>query len=86
MAILAGQKTVTTGGLPAEALAASTAATSVLVQSKRSNTRPVFLGNSTDQHVELAPGASVAIEVANLNEVYVRVEVSGEGVNYLGRA
>jgi hypothetical protein len=85
MALLAGQKSVASAGAP-EALAASTASLSVVVQAKRSNTRSVLLGTSSVQFLELLPGESVGFDVQNLNQVYVKVSVNGEGVNYLGVA
>jgi hypothetical protein len=83
MALLAGQKTVASTATP-EALAASTVSISVLVQAKSANTKSVFIGTNTNQFLELLAGQSVAFDVANLNQVFIKVGVNGEGVNYLG--
>ena len=83
MALLAGQKTVAAAATP-EALAGSTVSISVVVQAKSLNTKSLFVGNSTTQQVELLPGASVAFNVTNLNQVFIKVQVNAEGVNYLG--
>jgi hypothetical protein len=83
MAVLAGQKNVAAVATP-EQLAGATAATYVTVQAKPSNTKSVFLGNNTTQLLELVPGASIATSLTNLNQLFVRVQVAGEGVTYLG--
>lgn len=82
-AVLAGEKVVAAAATP-EALAASTACRSVIVQAKKTNTKSVYLGNAAGQYVEVEAGASVLIPVANLSTVYVKVQQNGEGVNYLG--
>jgi len=83
MALLAGEKVVASAATP-EALAGSTVSTSVVVQSKPANTKSLFIGTNTTQKLELLPGATVAFNVTNLNQVFVKVQVNGEGVNYLG--
>jgi hypothetical protein len=83
MALLAGQKTVALAATP-EALAGSTVSVSVVVQAKPVNTKSVFIGTNTNQFLELLPGQSVGFDVANLNQVFVKVGTNGEGVNYLG--
>jgi len=83
MPVLAGQKVVASAATP-EALAGSTASLSVAVQAKYTNTKSVFVGNSTNQFVELVPGASVALNATNLNQVFLKVQVNAEGANYLG--
>jgi hypothetical protein len=83
MALVAGEKVVASAVTP-EALAGSITTTSVVVQSKSTNSKSLFIGTSTAQKLELLPGASVAFNVTNLNQVFVKVQVNGEGVNYLG--
>lgn len=83
--LLAGQKTVAAAETP-EPLAASTPCRSVTVQAKPTNTKSVMLGNASAQFLELPPGASISIGIADLALVYVKVQVAGEGVNYLGVA
>jgi hypothetical protein len=83
MAFVAGEKIVASAATPA-ALAGSTTVTSVVVQAKYTNTKSVMIGTNTTQKVELVSGASVAFNVTNLNLVFVKVQVDGEGVNYLG--
>jgi hypothetical protein len=83
MAFVAGEKVVASAATP-EALAGSTVVTSVVIQAKVANTKNVMIGTNTTQKLELAPGASVAFNVGNLNLPFIRVQVNGEGVNYLG--
>jgi hypothetical protein len=83
MAFVAGEKVVASTAVP-EALAGSTAVTSVVVQAKVTNTKNVMIGTNTTQKLELPSGATVACNVTNLNLVFVKVQVNGEGVNYLG--
>lgn len=83
--VLAGEKVVTAAAT-AEAMAGNVVCVSVTVQAKSSNTLSVKLGNATGQYIELLPGASIAIGIGNLNLIYVKVSVNGEGVNYLGVA
>lgn len=82
--LLAGDKDVSAAATP-EALAASTPVlNSVLVQAKTGNTGSVFVGNATEQHVELSPGRSHTLVVDDLAKIYIKVAVNGEGVNYDG--
>ncbi len=83
MAFVAGEKSVASAGTP-EALAGSPTVTSVVVQSKPTNSKSLFIGTNATQKVELLPGASLAFNVTNLNLVFVKVQVNGEAVNYLG--
>lgn len=82
--LLAGHKDVSAAATP-EALAASTTVlNSVLVQAKTDNTGNVFVGNSTVQYVELAPGDSKVLVVDDLAKIYIKVATNGDGVNYIG--
>jgi hypothetical protein len=81
--LLAGEKIVALA-ITAEALAASTASSYVIVQAKSTNTGAVAVGNATTQKASLLANESVAIEIDNLNKVYIKVAVNGEGVNYVG--
>lgn len=80
---LAGEKTISTAG-SAEELASDTDCSSVTIQAKKSNTDSVYIGDDSDQYLELDPGESISIAVNNLNLLYIDVEVDDEGVNYVG--
>lgn len=81
--ILSGEKIVASASTP-EALATSTYCKYVIIQAKYDNTGIVQLGNGSSQKVKLYAGDSVRIDIDNLADVYVKVSVDGEGVNYLG--
>lgn len=82
--LLEGDKTVAAAATP-EVLAASTPVkNSVIVQAKSTNTGAVYVGNATNQHVELNALDSVVVVCDNLNLIYIKVAVNGEGVNYVG--
>jgi hypothetical protein len=82
---LAGEKVVAAAATP-EALAADVACRRVCIQAKTTNTQSIFVGNAAGQYLELAPGASVERYPSNLNLIYIKVQVNGEGVNYGGEA
>jgi len=48
------------------------------------NTSAVYVGNSGSQNIKLDPGESTRMFTDNLNKIYIRVLVNGEGVNYNG--
>lgn len=82
--LLVGSKTVSATGTP-EALASSTTVkNSVLIQAKSTNTASVYIGNSSFQYVELRPVDATVVIIDNLATIYVKVDVNGEGVNYMG--
>lgn len=82
--LLAGDKDVTAAATP-EALASSTTVlNSVLIQAKTTNTGSVYVGDDTDQEVELEAGDAIVVVVADLASIYIKVAVNGEGVNYVG--
>lgn len=56
----------------------------VVIQAKKGNTTTCYLGNATTQKLELSPGESIGLVVLNLNKIYVKVGLNGEGVNYFG--
>jgi hypothetical protein len=70
----------------AAALAASQAAREVIVQNDPDSTADILVGSASAQTIQLKPGWSVTIPVANLATVFVK-SVSGAPVaNYLGRS
>lgn len=84
-----GRKTVTTAGT-AEALAGSTACKKVVIMAMIANTGNIVVGGSsvvaaeaTRQGISLMAGASVQIEIDNLNKIYLDSEVNGEGVTFI---
>lgn len=81
--VLADEKIVTSKDTP-EALGSGAIKNSVLVQAKSDNTDKVYIGNASKQEVELAAGENVVVVADNLNKIYVKVSVDGEGVNYVG--
>lgn len=80
-----GKKTVTTAGT-AEALADSTPVKSVVIKALYSNTGKVYVGDSSvssSNGFELEAGDAIAIEIDNLNKIYIDADNSGEGVSYI---
>ena len=83
-----GVKTISTAGTD-EALAASTAAKLVIIQSQTDNTGLIAVGNTgvdateaTGTGVILYAGDSVAIPCDNLADIYIDATVAGNGVRY----
>lgn len=93
--IITHSRTIADTGTP-ESIA-PTPGTSLLssdavVQAKLSNTVPCFIGGVGDQSFELAPGAVIGISDLfhvgtelkyDLDEIFCKVGVNGEGVNIL---
>lgn len=70
----------------AAALAASQAVREVIVQNDPDSAVDILVGSATAQPIQLKPGWSLTILVANLATVYAK-SVSGTPVlNYLGRS
>lgn len=84
--LLHGKKTVTVAGTE-EALAAATPCRRVRVKALFANSGNVYVGDSTvgsaDGYV-LRANEEVEVFVDDLSKVYIDVDVSGEGVTYLG--
>jgi hypothetical protein len=78
-----GTKTVALAVTP-EVLAASTAVAGVLIQALRTNTSFVSIGNAGAQTIVLYPLDWVFLFTNNLDDVYVDVDVNGEGVAFIG--
>lgn len=89
-----GRKTVTAAATAETLVAASTPSKWVVVQALGTNTKALTIGNSTVVHggaagtgrrgITLEPGdASEPIYINDLLKIYVDVEVSGEGVQFL---
>lgn len=82
-----GQNTVAAAGTE-EALAASQALTEgVWVKALFSNTDSVWVGDATVSSAdgyELRPGEAVFVRTANLANVSIDADVTGEGVSYIG--
>lgn len=87
--IIAGRKTVTTTGT-AEVLGTSQVLqVGLIIQALKTNTDNIFVGTSTvdkttDKQYELEPGESIAVAVDNRNDIWIDVNVNGEGVQYIG--
>ena len=83
-----GRKVISSAGT-AEALATSTAAKWVIVSAETDNTNPVTVGGATvvgalatRRGTPLFPGDSVSYLIDDLDEVFVDVITSGEGVTF----
>jgi len=83
-----GRKTVISVGT-AETLAASTTIKEVTITAELNNTGTVTIGGSTvvdatatRRGSPLYPGDTVTVTTDNLAEVYIDVEVNGDGVTY----
>lgn len=85
-----GLKLVTTAGTREALVAASTKCRLVEIQARPENTGVAVVGSSTvvaasgtRRGIALLPGASVALRIDDLIDLYVDVAVSGEGVSYV---
>jgi hypothetical protein len=78
-AVLEG--TVTLAVLAAPLIAANTPCKSVTIESVSTNA-VVNVGNNTNQRYQLRPGATVSLDIDNLNKVYVSGTV-GNVVTYI---
>ena len=81
--LYAGTLTTSTS---AAALAASQAVREVLVQNDPDNSADVLIGTSSAQTIQLRPGQSIVIPVANLATVYAKSVSGTPTINYLGRS
>lgn len=85
-----GEKNVAVAGTD-EALSASSIFThELIIQAKRSNTQPVFVGgenvpNNNTGGYSLLPGENFQISAINLQNVFINAQVNGEGVMILYR-
>lgn len=78
-------KTVAAAATPESLVAASTTIkNSVLIQAKPANTDTVYIGDSASQPNELEPADAIVVVIDDLVKIYVKVDVNGEGVNYIG--
>jgi hypothetical protein len=78
-----GEKDVATSGSAVPLVATSTSCVDVLIQSKNDNTGNIYVGGgsvSSSNGVCLYPSESIAINIDNLDEIYIDSSVSGEGV------
>lgn len=87
-----GRKVVASAGT-AEAIAASTTATRVIITAETDNTDLVVVGRSTvvaalgtRQGIPLSPGQTIELNVSNLSNVYIDSLVNGEGVTFVYEA
>lgn len=85
-----GIKNVTTAGTAVALVSASTLCRMVQIQARPENTGTIVVGASTvvaasgtRRGIALVPGASVAIRVTDLANLYLDATVSGEGVSYV---
>jgi len=86
--IAGGTRTVTTAGTAVQLTAASTPCKSVLIQGDIDNTGTIFVGGSdvdstTQNGNALDSSVLVAIEIDNLNKIYIDATVSGEKVGFI---
>lgn len=85
-----GTKTVTAAGTPEALVAASTPCKSVWIaplcnaDGVGTNTKAVFLGDSSNQNMPLLPNSvsGVVLSIDDAQKVYVKVGINGEGVVY----
>jgi hypothetical protein len=84
------RKVVTTAGTRVSLVAASTPCKSVVITAETDNTGIVVVGGAgvvaalaTRKGVPLGPGDSIALDVVNLNLIYLDSTVNGDGVTYL---
>ena len=87
-ALVHGEKDVAAAATPEALVAAPTPIESMChIKAKVTNTDTIFIGKDAAMTAAngypLSPGESVTFEIADLEAVFVRVVVNGEGVNYL---
>ena len=61
----------------------SQSCSSVLVQNDPGNTVNVYIGNATNQTIQLTPGQSITIPCSNISLVYAKAASSTANVNWL---
>lgn len=94
MSVASGRAVVARAGRPAQLTTVSTAIRQVTITAETDNTRAVTVGGpdvvaalATRKGVPLAAGTSITLYaeygVDELSDVYLDVEVDGEGVTYL---
>jgi len=77
--------TLTTSGAAAEVLGASTSISKITIQADVGNVSYVLIGNSTTQTIRLDPGASIDLNVDDIDTIYVkRNGGTNLTVNYIG--
>lgn len=84
--ILNGKTTVSTAGTRV-ALAGATACKSVTIKALATNTGLIYVGNNTvasTNGLQLAPGESVSLDIADLSTVNLDAANNNDGVTYLG--
>jgi len=82
LTLLSGSKTVASSAVP-EAVGTSQRIRAVMLQAKSTNTGDVRVGNSASQDWRLDANDSVTIAVEDLADVFVDVDIDGEGINFL---
>jgi hypothetical protein len=55
----------------------------VVVQAQTTNSGSVFVGNSTNQPIELSKGSHVSLNVTDTDKIHVQTPNSGDGVGVL---
>lgn len=88
--LVGGTKTVTLAATPEPLVASATPCRSVWIgapcdsNGAPTNTKPVFLGDASNQNMPLAPASitGVAIAIDDAAKIYVRVGANSEAVEY----
>lgn len=81
--VVAGQLTANT---TAQRLASDGKCREVLIQSPVTNSEKIYLGDSTNQIIELLPGDALSIPVDNIKHLFVKTTTSTATVNWLSRS
>lgn len=92
--ITTGRKTVTVSGTPEQLSSSSIAippGVSLVIKAMSANTGTITIGNSSSNansssstvSFRLLAGQALALEIANVNIVWLDATVSGEGVEYI---
>jgi hypothetical protein len=55
----------------------------VTIQADPTNKGTIFIGSRVNQFLKLLPGDSIALNIDNLNKLYIRGQ-SGDQINWLG--
>jgi len=80
--ILTGKKTLLSAD-PAAAIGGNIPIRSIVVRALSGNTNDVLVGSSVAQDYELSPGESVAVDIDNVNKVFINTSFNGDGVSWL---
>jgi ABC-type molybdate transport system substrate-binding protein len=69
----------------AGAIATSQSVQEVIVQADPDNNEDIFVGNDTNQTIQLLAGQSMTIPVDDISKIYAKTNQNTATLNYVGR-